>query len=874
MSIIKENKAVQKGCNGSRLIALLLFCYFAILPISGQTTEGYSIDNQLDINNAAYEDILRLPVSPAIAERLYERIQYSGPFTSIFQLRDVEGISQRVLLRIKPMIRIEPYAALTERESRIENLYFKLDQWSGREGTNQALVDSWIEQALEPVNVNQMSFGELLNLQGVSPVDAAAIINYRNEVGKISSSRDMRSIPYLSYFGYRNARDFLTYSENEKKREFHGSIRFRSTNTPFFSEEAEAGEDLDLPAGQANDYPDYYTRFAATIGTDIRIGYSFWHALEEPVLTYDVAGLEIPKAKWYIGLEKKKWGALRLEKVYVGNYSLAFGEGVVMENTDFFTPRKTGFGFRKRFLGLSGDNSRTRQYKLTGAAAQFGLGNAHLYLFGSFDERDAILGREPVLIGAEGEEESVNPVSHFIVLDQRFEYAPDDSARIIADLPWRDSVKELTYGFHTAYDILPTTQLGFTYYESAYDRPLRPPTTREESADIVLPAETRQIDFPDNEIFNSYGGRVSDGENPFWSDAKSFRRVYGLNFRSVYQNVSFQAEYGELDTGDGLALFSTDKNPWALSASAYVQYNNLYLMGLYRNYQLGYDNPYQRSFSNYRRFKRSVYEDYFYLQSGLYGQLYSNNPQPQAEEGFYFLTRYQINRKTTLTVEYDNWIRQADDVPQYRLRGTLQFRPIFPIDISLRQKYQGREVANNQSIEYFENLEFRGRIRLRLSRFNSLSLDYGNNAVKFRPRPRLFFGTEPGSETGQDNLAGNAAIDGEFVGGNYTHNFNEWMKVTGGLLYYRGFYWTFEDTQFLVLDSDRGAMRYWMSFYSRINNQLSMRLKYARDRQAVGTFVQTRETNNDPVVEPGVATAADYIQGKQDVFYLELNYNF
>jgi len=858
----------------SWLIALLLFCGFAVLPISGQTAEGYSIDNQLDINNASYEEILRLPVSPAIAERLYDHIQYSGAFTSIFQLREIEGISQRVLLRIKPMIRIEPYQAQTERESRIESLYYKLDQWSGREGTNQALVDSWIEQALEPVNVNQMSFGELLNLQGVSPVDAAAIINYRNEVGNISSSRDMRSIPYLSYFGYRNARDFLSFSESEKKREFHGSIRFRSTNTPFFSEEAEAGENLDLPAGQANDYPDYYTRFAATIGSDIRIGYSFWHALEEPVLTYDVAGLEIPKAKWYVGLEKKKWGPLRLEKVYLGNYSLAFGEGVVMENTDFFTPRKTGFGFRKRFLGLSGDNSRTRQYKLTGAAAQFGLGKGHLYLFGSFDERDAILGREPVLVGAEGEEELINPVSHFIVLDQRFEFAPDDSARIRADLPWRDSVKELTYGFHTAYDILPTTQLGFTYYESAYDRPLRPPTSREESADIVLPAETRQIDFPDNEIFNSYGGRASDGENPFWSDAKSFRRVYGLNFRSVYQNVSFQAEYGELDTGDGMALFRSDKNPWALSASAYVQYNNFYLMGLYRNYQLGYDNPYQRSFSNYRRFKRSVYEDYFYLQSGLYGQLYSNNPQPQAEEGFYFLTRYQINRQTTLTVEYDNWLRQADDVPQYRLRGTLQYRPIFPIDISLRQKYQGREVANNQSIEYFENLEFRGRIRLRLSRFNSLSFDYGNNAVKFRPRPRLFFGTEPGSETGQDNLAGNAAIDGEFVGGNYTHNFNEWLKITGGMLYYRGFYWTFEDTQFLVLDSDRGAMRYWMSFYSRINSQLSMRLKYSRDRQAVGTFVQTRETNNDPVVEPGVATAADYIQGKQDVFYLELNYNF
>ncbi|NIW80967.1 MAG: hypothetical protein GWN16_16540, partial [Calditrichae bacterium] len=143
--------------------------------------------------------------------------------------------------------------------------------------------------------------------------------------------------------------------------------------------------------------------------------------------------------------------------------------------------------------------------------------------------------------------------------------------------------------------------------------------------------------------------------------------------------------------------------------------------------QMGFDNPYQRSFSNYRRFKRTIFEDFFYLQSDFYSQLYSNSPQPQAEEGFYFLSRYQMSRKFILTLEYDNWQRLADDVSQYRLRGTLEFRPIYPLRIDLRQKYQGRETDNNQTLEFFNNFSFRGRIRFRLSRFDELGLLYLNN---------------------------------------------------------------------------------------------------------------------------------------------------
>ena len=854
--------------NKNKLLFLVfLITLFSVSAISQEATTPYSYNNQLDINNASFEEIEKLPVSQEIAERIYDRITYQGPFSSIFELRDIEGIDQELFLKLKPLIRLEPYAAKSEREERIEDLYYKLDRWEGGEGTDQALVDFWIEQALEPVDINQIRYDQLLNLQGLSPVDAAAIISYRNTVGEIASLRDLRSAPNLSYYGYSNARDFVSFEPTRKHKEFHGHLLFRANDTPFLTEEAEAVEDTQIPIESiSNNYPDVYTRFMGSYGNNIKFGISHWHSLYEPVINQDLAFMDIPKPKFYVGIENQKWGELELRKFYVGNYSLAFGQGVVMENTDFFEPRKTGFGFRKRFIGLSGDNSRTRQYKLSGGAAQLAWRNFNLFLFGSFDKRDAILNTEPVLVNGKPE----YTINQFVVLDQRFEYAPNDQTRQRLGLSWRNSVKELLYGAHMSYDILPASQVGFTYYESAYDHLLRP-----SFKGVVAPENLNQQILADNEILNSYGGKISDAENPFWSGAKSFRRIYGMDFQTVIENVALQAEYAELDKASLLK-----DNPSAFVGSAYIQYNSFDLLGLYRNYDLGFDNPYQRSPSNYRRFKRTIFERYFYLQDPLYGQLYSNNPQPQAEEGYYIRSRYQMNRNFVFTLEYDTWVRKADDASQFRVVGTLEFRPIFPLRITLRQKYQGREKQDQITTEYFENYEFRGLMRMRLSRFDELGFIYSTAITKFRPRPRLYFPVQPGDSLSSTNLAGNIGSPGEVLGGFYTHNFNEWLKIKGFLGYYQGFYWTFEDTQFLVLDSQRGAMRFWVSLYSRISNNISMRIKYTRDYQYPVTNVYTRDTSNEQI-DPGNPDfqIGDYYRGSliqktQDFYYLELNYHF
>ena len=103
-----------------------------------------------------------------------------------------------------------------------------------------------------------------------------------------------------------------------------------------------------------------------------------------------------------------------------------------------------------------------------------------------------------------------------------------------------------------------------------------------------------------------------------------------------------------------------------------------------------YDSPYQRSFSNYQRYKTSILEDSYWLEDPVYAFLYTANPQPQAEEGFYINSRYQFHRNITGILQSDHWTRKADEAKYFRTVLSLQWRPIFKYRIYLRQKWQAR----------------------------------------------------------------------------------------------------------------------------------------------------------------------------------------
>ena len=90
--------------------------------------------------------------------------------------------------------------------------------------------------------------------------------------------------------------------------------------------------------------------------------------------------MEIPNSKWSLTYRDLNIGGVKLDRVILGNFSATIGQGIIFENTDFFSPRRSGYSWSRRVHGVFPDISRTRQYALKGIAFQ--AGNKKLDLMG------------------------------------------------------------------------------------------------------------------------------------------------------------------------------------------------------------------------------------------------------------------------------------------------------------------------------------------------------------------------------------------------------------------------------------------------------------------------------------------------------------
>ena len=114
-------------------------------------------------------------------------------------------------------------------------------------------------------------------------------------------------------------------------------------------------------------------------------------------------------------------------------------------------------------------------------------------------------------------------------------------------------------------------------------------------------------------------------------------------------------------------------------------------------------------------------------------------------------------------------------------------------------------------------------------------------------------------------------VNGEAIATTFVHNFYPGLKLSGMLAYYKGFFWNFEDTQFAVMESTRGALRYWLSVYTRLNHYLSMRLKYTAELNKSIEYVRFNDVRDE---DPSKHYGTDWNRKHTDFYYLELNYSF
>jgi len=816
----------------------LLSIWLAVTWLAAATGVCVAADapqaTSVDLNSAALEEIMDLPITPEIAQAIYNYREFRGYFKSIYDLMKIPGIDSAVLEELKPLVAIEPVEA-DQLARDISEAQRNIRSWGSSEGSNEGLIDLWIDIAKDRPNINTAGVYDLTNLQNISPVDAVAISNHRKAIESYRSRSDLRYTPNLSGWGYMNARSLVRYADTEKKGDLHGRYQLRTRSSIFDTDIAELFQQDVLPAPDI--YDSWYDRLGLSktrpeISQKLFLKYYVGQkaTLHGGLQAWRVGG-ETDVAqhlKGFAGLEGLRLGSVSLDKVYVGDFLVSFGQGLVMENNDIFKSRKSGYSFDTRYYGVLGDMSRTDEYKLRGAAAQATWKNLKGIGFYSDDRKDAVLNKD-------------GSVASYIVL------SPEISNATLAryGLPaMRDALHERTLGGNLRYVLRPGTHVGVSGYQSTYNRRFDP-----------LGGETMidrfdKVTKPDNEIFNSY---KSPGK---------FRRVYGLEMMSVYRNYCLQGEYAEMDVSGNLVKLGDD--PHGLVASLWSQFNNFNLLALYRNYSLGFDNPYNRGFANYSRFKGTILEDQYYLTDPLYGLVYDRSANPQAERGLYLSSRYRISRDIIPRFEYDRWTRVSDGASYSRFVANLELRLVYPLRLKLRQQFQGRNADNSLTPTSFDLNETRVELEMRLSAYDMIEFMYLFGGTKWPPRPRLTGDIEP---DGDYPAVGQAFEPARALLLHAVHNFNDAFSVSAGAISYSGFVWFFEESDFKAL-SRQNSMRFWFSVEDRLSDKLWVEAKAAFDRGLPLTNLDVRRYNQPY----GSAIDADYVVNKEKYFRIQLDY--
>ena len=855
---------------------------------------------KVDLNTATlYELKTQLPITEQQADDIYDYRFFNSFFQSIYQLREIESIDQKTLNLLKPIVSVSHYDEKDDSAKRRDDIYYLIERLGSSEGLQEGMSDVWEDYLISPRNINKLAFSDILNLPNTSPLDAAAILN-RVAVGdSISSYRDLRKSPGISYYGAKNLQNYVYYTEQPEVRDLYFDYQMKYNDSPYGDSEKEMFMESMIryidgsPAIKNKSYWGYFNMESdrASMMNKLRMRYKdqikagfLYESPKGSTPFYDHDSKDVfDNGKFYVGYENNlELLGDNFIKVYAGNFRATFGEGLVMENTDSYSPRKTGYGFNKRITGIIGDISRTQEYALRGIALDWKRNNMNAVFFLSSDKKDAVVYDS----NENGELDDDDYILGYINMTNRFsndeleeaevffnDYAGNENQIRIA--PRLDALQEDIIGGHFEYSPFIGTHIGITGYEAVYDREFVVP-----EGDDLKQLLIYKIDYfdkwkiTDNEITSMYS-TISDD----YGD-RDYRRVVGFDWRTVLNNTSFQGEYAELYTKQNFSnnLFSKilgrkeNRSPKALLMSTYTQFDNLYLLTIYRDYDLDFDNPYHRSFSESERFDDTVFEKMTYgLNNTLLNDMYNNSAQPSAEKGIYFETRYQFHQMLTLTKAYlDVWERKSDARRGVRAQIKLEFKPIHQIRFRTRYKHQVKRYDDDMERGKSQADEFEFTLLTYLSNFDKIALGYVYSRV-LQP-PYLSILSDPAEPGSADMAQAQTLSDIDAIYIDYTHNFNKNLKVTGSFIawYADGMtLWDYEDIELDFDQSDRG-FKTWFNIHSKVADNVYLSLKY-KYKKFITRELEFRDYNAIP--EEG-EYYFQRVEREENIVRLQLDWKF
>lgn len=740
---------------------------------------AYSSTNQLDINRATAREIRGLPVDSATAERIWDYVDTYGRLVSIYDLMKVKGITPAKLEELKPLI----YITVRDwQEGKLNNIQRIQRRLASEEGPTTAAVEEWQDLLLSPINVNKAGVDDLLVLDNVSLVDAVSVVKFLKAGGKLGGRRDLSGqVPGLSSYGYRNMRDFVTY-EDQRSFGFGGNYRagyetdqgWDTQATPTeFSQALTALADSTVPWDSvlsAGDTAFFRQRLLAeqAYRTAMLNQSSIRHRVRLRAGEFVRAGgwavqklyaeKPLETVKGFVSLQDL--GPVR--RLMVGDYRLTIGQGVMFDNNSELMARTYD-----RAEGLYNDLSENPGFGMRGAATELVAGRFGLSGFFSRAKRDAILNPD-------------SSVNYYIVATPRYP-------------AYKDVLTETDYGGSLKFDFsdmgfVPTgTRLGFNGLGVGYDRSFRP-----EAKYLDVPGDAEALDDP----------------NYIKLDTGRSRMFVGADLRTVVENVSFEGELAvkpvRTDTAAGIQK--------GYLVKARTQYDFLNLTVLYRHYDVGYDNPYNRGFCEQLRFEDTPLEKSYRVIDPAFVAL-QDFPMPKAEEGFFVDTRYQIGRQVTFTRVYlDMWRNLAWGADNVRLQGEVEYLPVYPLRLRFKQKVQAKQLPKIASATRSMTLESSIKAMASLTNYDYLTAEVRLGKVLLTPTQRY---------------SDQASMWGNFLAVQWEHNFSDDFNGELGIATWQTnsmSQWAFEDNGIDFLEGQ--GVRWYAALTDRISDNLLAYLKF------------------------------------------------
>lgn len=642
----------------------------------------FSLNFKIDINNATLKEIQGLPIGYQDADSVYNHIIEINPDTSL-TLEDVlnsynipkwkarniynyiffhGGISSYYeLSKIKgvdpgDLARWKTYIYVAHRRAG-KNLIFNIQRVRSRsaieESPRKSALDWWILKLIEPINVNKAEVDELYALDRVSLIDAAAVVR-RARILSLRNSRDLRRVPFLSYYGYRNMVNFVTFRDTEPQLIDGWLNMYISYYPELYIGESSLNDIIESISDSLNredyindgwtnaqidslaerlrsekeelsdlkNHPYFRTKLVSNVMGKFRFG-----------LLYENNPTRINTLrKGFAGIEKIKIAQhFYINKLYIGNIRATFGQGLLLDNSDELRDRLIS-----RARGIFGDVTSNTDFAFRGIALELKyLGLNPIFVY-SKNSRNAIIDRNG------------NPLFYFIGHPAPSVFRDKISENVMAT----------SLRFNLGGNTFPVgTQIALNLLRLNYNK-----SFSLEWDDLTIPFSKEKAD---GLAFNWIVGK----DNTFGS----------IEFRTVLFPFSIETEFAKQYRGGKTYIIRSR-----------IQENPYYFNIVFRHYDVDYTNPYMRTFQEASRFEDTVLDRSYRLNDPLYSNL-SSFPVPKPETGFFIETRYQLsNRLLFPRVYLDVWRDNTTMLNNFRFQGSVEYRLVNPLRLRFTQKIQNR----------------------------------------------------------------------------------------------------------------------------------------------------------------------------------------